>query len=337
MATATQSLPPRSTANPAPVRQANSVRRTTSIDVSWPDGIDKPRLFVCRARDLKTSASGSSGEVIGQAEARAKLDGDKKILSITATPEPDKLQTVVGQRAGGHLRMFVRDTMPELLAAGAPLYLLLDDLSGSALVSNISWSMWDEDLMAVRRSNMSDAEFEHSMSNRTNVCWGLQEGSSGLKSRRTLEEVAAADAGELRNPDDPEGWHEFFPAEGPGFRRARRIEVRRDAVSGLLVVDSAFQDSAKTKEGGRIAIHEYLLTVTADPETLEVLSLEPEARILPFPECPGAIHNTQRLVGLSITDIRDEVLARLRGPEGCTHLNDAMRALAEVPLLASHI
>ena len=104
---------------------------------------------------------------------------------------------------------------------------------------------------------------------------------------------------------------------------------------GLLTIDSAFQDSAKKQDGGRTAIHEYLLRVTADPDTLEVLSLEPDARILPFPECPGAIHNTQRLVGSSLADIRDEVLRQLRGPEGCTHLNDAMRALADVPVLAA--
>jgi hypothetical protein len=68
-----------------------------------------------------------------------------------------------------------------------------------------------------------------------------------------------------------------------------------------------------------------------------VLSLEPDARILPFPECPGAIANTQRLVGSSLGDIRDEVLRQLRGPEGCTHLNDAMRALADVPVLVKSL
>ena len=57
----------------------------------------------------------------------------------------------------------------------------------------------------------------------------------------------------------------------------------------------------------------------------------------PFPNVQGAVHNTQRLIGASIADIRNEVLANLRGPEGCTHLNDALRALAEVPRLASYL
>ena len=335
-----QSLPsaPRSTANPAPARPANSLRRTTSIDVSWPDGTDQPRLFVGRVRDYRTGgAAGEPGEVIGTAEMRAVLDDDKTIRSISATPEPGRLQEIVGHRAGGHLRMFIREIMPELVVQAVPLYLVLDDLSGSALVSNISWSMWDPALMLDRRSNLSDEEFETMMAGRANVCWGLAEGNSGLTFRRDVTEVAAADAGELRNMADPLGWHEFAETEGPGFRRARRIDVWRDPATGLLTIDSAFQDSAKKADGGRTAIHEYLLRVTADLDTLEVLSLEPEARILPFPECPGAIHNTRRLVGSSLAEIRDEVLRQLRGAEGCTHLNDAMRALADVPVLVKSL
>lgn len=233
--------------------------------------------------------------------------------------------------------MFIRDIMPELVENAVPVYLVLDDLSGSALVSNIAWSMWDPSLMLDRRADMSNEDFEAMMAGRANVCWGLAEGNSGLTFRRDVSEVAAADAGELRNPADPLGWHEFAENEGYGFRRARRIDVWRDPVSGLLTIDSAFQDSAKKKDGGRTAIHEYLLRVTAHPDTLEVLSLEPVPRILPFPECPGAVANTQRLVGSSLAEIRDEVLRQLRGPEGCTHLNDAMRALADVPVLVKSL
>jgi hypothetical protein len=31
------------------------------------------------------------------------------------------------------------------------------------------------------------------------------------------------------------------------------------------------------------------------------------------------------------------VVAQLRGPEGCTHLNDALRALADVPRLVEQL
>jgi len=338
MDTETLPKPPRQTANPSPVRAADSVRRTASIDVSWPEGPDKDRLMIGTARDYLTTAAGEPGKVLAEARFDARLAEDKTIDSITASPQPENLKQLIGERGGGHLRLILRDIMPELLEAGDPLYLVLDDISGTALVSAFAWSQWHDDWARLMRDRMTAAEFQQVMSQRVNVCWGLQEGNSGVSGDAPApRNVAQADAGELRNPADPEGWHELPENEGAGFRRARRIDVSRDPGTGLLKVHSSFQDSAKKKEGGRVAIHEYDLEVTADPDTLEILALDPTPRILPFWECPGAVTNAKTLVGTRIDEIRDEVLAQLRGPKGCTHLNDAMRALAEVPKLAGYL
>lgn len=337
MATATLPPPPRQTANPAPARLANSVRRTSSIDVSWPDGEQGDRLFIGRVRDFATPADRAGGHVLNEAEVQARITGDKTIASIVAAPEPAQLQQLVGQRAGGHLRLFIRETMPELIERGAPLYLALDDLSGTALVSAFAWSQWHDDWAARIHEAMTPEELQQHMISRINVCWGLQEGNSGVRPDGPPRNVADADAGDLRNPADPQGWHELPEAAGPGFRRARRIDVTHDADAGIIRVDSAFQDSARRKDTGRVAIHEYNLTATIDPATGEILSLTPEPRILPFSECPGAVHNTMRLVGSRIGDIRTQVLEQLRGPQGCTHLNDALRALAEVPKLVGYL
>ena len=64
-----------------------------------------------------------------------------------------------------------------------------------------------------------------------------------------------------------------------------------------------------------------------------IVSLDPEPRVLPFHECPGAIANARGLIGTPLGQVRQTVLEQLRGPAGCTHLNDALRALAEVPQL----
>jgi hypothetical protein len=172
---------------------------------------------------------------------------------------------------------------------------------------------------------------------RVNVCWGLAEGNSGVTGEGARPDIGQAEAGDVRNPDDPEGWHELYDNAGPGFRRARRIEVQRDDAAGLIRIEAAFQDSINRKSGGRGAIHEYNLTATADLATGKLLTLVPEPRILPFGECPGAVHNTQRLIGRTLGEIREAVLEQLRGPQGCTHLNDALRALAEVPKLAGYL
>lgn len=326
--------PPRSTANPAPVRIAGSVRRTTSIDVSWPDGIEGQRLFIGGARDFWTPAAGEDGLTLAEARFEVRMTEDKTITAITADPAPEALQRLVGARAGGHLRMLLREVMPDL---SHPLYLVLDDLSGTALVSAFAWSQWYPDWADRLRQRLGEEQHATLMAQRVNVCWGLQEGNSGVQPGGVPKDVASADAGDVRNPLDPQGWHALSDREGAGFRRARRIDVTRDEEAGVIRVDSAFQDSASRPGGARVAIHEYNLRATADLDTLEVLTMEPEARILPFSECPGAIHNTQRLVGRGLAEIREEVLAQLRGPDGCTHLNDALRALADVPDLAGRV
>ena len=135
---------------------------------------------------------------------------------------------------------------------------------------------------------------------------------------------------DLRNPDDPLGWHEFPIAEGIGFRRARRIDIVLD---GMIRVDSAFQDSAASPKGGRVAVHEYRLSAVADPGSFNLCAVHADPRILPYAECPSAIAGLQRLIDVPMPELREKVLVELRGVAGCTHLNDALRALAEVPAL----
>lgn len=328
--TATIPPPLRQTANPAPVRPAGSIRRTASLDVSWPDGVTGERVLHGRARDLRTAANGE-GAVVAEAAMEAVLDQERRIVSIAADPAPPRLQELVGERGGGHLRMVLGETMPELIERADPLYLLLDDISGVSLISIWAWSLWHPEWLEAIRGTDASAQ---RVAQQTDVCWGLQRGNSGLDPNR-LEQAGAADGGALRNPVDPIGWHDFPELAGVTMRRARRIDVSRE--DGLIRIDSAFQDSAPRPDGSRAALHEYRLEATVDPVTMELLSLEPEARVLPFGECPGAVGNARALAGTPLPQIREAVLANLRGPRGCTHLNDALRALADVPGLVERL
>jgi hypothetical protein len=114
------------------------------------------------------------------------------------------------------------------------------------------------------------------------------------------------------------------------MRRARRIDVW---VAGAIEIDAMFQDSATTPAGGRAAIHEYTIRAAVDPHTMRLASVRALPRTLPYPECPRALDTLPRLVGLPLEGLRAAVLEALPGAMGCTHLNDAMRALAEVPVL----
>jgi hypothetical protein len=73
---------------------------------------------------------------------------------------------------------------------------------------------------------------------------------------------------------------------------------------------------------------------TVDPVQGILSSVTADPRVLPYLECPSAAGGVDAMIGTPVADLRDAVLERLKGTAGCTHLNDALRALAEVPVLA---
>jgi hypothetical protein len=318
--------PPKSPAGPAPARQPGAVRRTTSIDVEWPDGHSGAMHVVGRARDVFTPA-GAAITVLAEGAFEARIDAERRILALQSTPSPEGLQKLVGERAGGRLRGAIDAALPGERRNGTPLHLILDDIAGTSLIAPWAWSRWDPDWLEQLKARKADPKFAAAF-NRENICSGLRTGSSGLSMA-----ADGIDAGLLRDPADPAGWHEFPAAAGPGMRRARRIDISCD---DLIRIDAHFQDSATTPDGTRAALHEYRIRATADPATLILLSVEAEPRVLPFAECPAAAANVRRLVGKSLGEMRETVLEELRGIAGCTHLNDALRNLADVPVLVRH-
>lgn len=327
----TSPAPVRLTANPSPVRRPGSIRRTSSIDVTWQGDMTTQRLFSGRARDIVRTADGED-RVRAEAVMEAGVAADRTITAMAATPAPEGLERLVGERGGGHLRGVLRDLFPGLIADAHPLYLLLDDISGTSLVSNWAWSQWGESWLEKMGAAEGTATMEEMLAARSNICWGFQPGFSSHQMESRDHHRDAADGKDLRNPADPAGWHDFPLHDGVSFRRARRIDVWRE--DGRIAVEASFQDSAPRSEGrGRAALHEYVLRLTADAASGVIESLDPEPRVLPFHECPGAIANAKGLIGTPIADVRASVLEKLRGPAGCTHLNDALRALAEVPQL----
>ena len=319
--------PPRCSAGSAPLRVRGSARRTSSIDVCWPNGRAGNMLLVGRARDIVTPLSAGPPTICREDAFKASLRPDRAIVAIEATPACPALLHLVGERGGGGLRRVLENVVPEHRRDATPLYLILDDISGTSLVAGWAWSQWDPDWLANSRAALKGFDLEKAFASRVGICSGFAPGSSGLDPGTDRSGTPAPD---LRHPDDPDGWHAFTVQDGVGMRRARRIDVWRDDV---IVVDSAFQDSASTPAGGRSVVHEYRLRLTADPTSLQVLSVEAEPRVLPFVECTSAPANLRRLIGASLPELRDRVLAELRGTAGCTHLNDALRALAQVPAL----
>jgi hypothetical protein len=321
--------PPNNPAGPAPLRRPESARRTSSIDMTWPNGQGKPSRFVARARDVVTGPQGGRPAVIADDRLYAMVSPERAILSIESDPVRRDLGSLVGVRGGDYLRSALNRALPAEREAGSPLYLLIDDLAGSSLISGWAWSRWTTDWMQRMAPGMSREErMQMRVLKMEGVCIGFQPGSSALGPTGDVQNFTPV--GPLANPADPEGWHELAEHRDVSMRRARRIDVWRD---GDIVIDSTFQDSASVPEGGRVAIHEYLLRVTVDPSTLKVKTAEADPRTVPYRECPTAVKNVGRMVGVPVKDLRQVVLLELRRTAGCTHLNDALRALAEVPAL----
>ena len=76
---------------------------------------------------------------------------------------------------------------------------------------------------------------------------------------------------------------------------------------------------------------------TVDPQTLKVLSSEATVRVLPWPECPGALGSAGRIVGEPVANLRRLVGADFKGTGTCTPLNDVLRSIAGVVSLAKDV
>lgn len=308
-----------------PPRRPGSVRRTMSIDVHWPEGFARPGHYLGRCRDARTDDPAQRPDLLAEAELRAVI-ADRTILSITAEPSPAGLPALVGARAGGHLRQALVEALPQEKAQGTPLHLLIDDLAGASFVSGWAYTRWHDD-WANLFADLPKPQM-------TGVCMGLRRGSPGLDEDGTAvpsDNVPRVEP--LPNPADPHGWHALPDWPGMAFRRARRIDVWREG--DAIAVEALFQDSATAPDGGaRLAIHEYLLHARIGPDG-RLARLEATPGTLPYAVCRAAPANTVALLGVPARDLREEVLARLRRTAGCTHLNDALRALAEVEVLAA--
>jgi len=314
----------------APPRRPGSVRRTSTIDSRWPDGFGRQVRMVGRARDLLTPADGSAPRVLSEDVLYVGAAMDRTIEDIRSEPERPSLQQLVGCRGGGRLRGALAQAVPDELAAGTPLYLLLDDLSGATLVAGFAYSQWpDEQSYWWQEGAEKPKPPQRRMEG---ICAGFRPGASSLNpdgTSRFIHDVRAVDP--VQRADDPLAWHHIEDVNEVSMRRARRIDV---CLTDVIEIDSMFQDSCPVPAGGRVAVHEYGLRATADPLDLTLLSVQADPHVLPYRECPMAADNVERLIGTPLTQLREVVLERLKGTLGCTHLNDALRALAEVPVLA---
>ncbi len=314
-----------------PPRRPGSARRTSSIDMVWPGGIGTPLHLVGRARDLVTTAE-REPVVVGEAEMLVTIGANRTVESVDTVPHRDGIHQLVGTQGGSYLRSAIETALPGEREAATPLHLLLDDVAGTSLIGGFAWSRWTPEARQAMNRPMP-AEF--GLRKGRIICSGLRPGGSAQTARTTGGEQGHAIrlAGDLLVGDDPLAWHEFPERPPVCMRRHRRVDVRREEDS--LFVDAFFRDSCWEPDGTEMALHEYTVVSEIDAATHTLRAVRATPHVLPFPECQWAAPHVDQLVGMPVDGFRTSVQETLTELQCCTHLNDMLRCLAEVPALAA--
>lgn len=307
-----------------PARRPFSLRRTTSLQLSWPDGPQGVIHVLGLGRDLLTQSVVGECETLVLDRVDAVLDADRNILSLACEPPLPADVNLVGQSALRGLRKAIAPALAPEGYATRPLAQLLDDFVGASVISNWIIAKWAQGSSGIDRRTME------------NVCTGYRSGSTSFTDMRNLRRSYIVPAAEVA--DDPCAFHELGPLIEATVRRLRRTDVWRDGER--LMIDALFSDSGVLGNPvHRSAIHEYRLLASAvhDDGQWRLASIEAKPGALPYDECRAAPDNLDRLIGMPLPELRPGVLRDLRGPLGCTHLNDTARTLAEAGVLAQQL
>jgi hypothetical protein len=328
-----------------PDRTPGSVRRTTSIDMLRPGGVDGALRLVGVARDLVTPLDGSPAVVdAGTIEATVDYADAQRVVALSSTPAIAGLVQLLGRSASTGFRAALNEVVAGQDVVGGPVYQLLDDLPVATLVSGYSpqqalaaQGTWRD---APTRRMQRRAPEGLELIQQADLCAGWKAGGTIMlgMAEGVPPVVTGPDAPALERADDPWAWHEV-PGELPphGMRRRRRIDVEPTSDRATLLVDAHFRDSHMDDEGVETIVHEYVVRVVLDAHDLRVLESSATPRVLPWAECPEAAGSAERLVGRSLDGLRASVRAEFLGTSTCTHLNDALRALEDVPMLVRHL
>lgn len=310
-----------------PVREPGTIRRTVTTDMLRPDGVTGPLFLIGNGRDLRTASDGTA-EVVGEASMRAEIDyiNGRPMTAISTLPERSHLTAVIGQKTSSGFRAAMDVADPGLAAESSLLYMLLDDVPVTTLVSGY----------AVGANVRPDAQLpiKGSLHHHTrNMCAGFIEGGTimqGLDADHRAPIVTGPRAPSLDN-DDPLAWHTLAELPPIGMRRQRRLDLKPGV--DTIRADVLFRDSYMHPDGVEIVIHEYTVDVSIDARKRLVNSCVAIARVLPWIECPGAISSATRIDGLPLDHLRAYIRANFTGVSTCTHLNDTLRSLQDIPAL----
>jgi hypothetical protein len=320
-------LGPRAPIALLPPRRPGSVRRTTTIDILRPDGLAGPLQLRGGGRDARTRVGGAL-DVLAEARLDVEIDflGGRVVRAIRSEPDDAGVAGLVGVRASSGFRRAAMAAAPRHAVAGDLLHQLLDDVPGASLISGYAvTALGRHETLGAAQLNL-----------RADICAGFQSGGAMLQilDRQGWVPMTVGPAVTDVSRADPAGWPALAPIEPGEMRRRRLLEV---APGGEQVAGFAwFRDTYRQPDGTETIVHEYQVDATVDTGSWRIADIAAVDHVLPWPECPQAAGSAGRLVGAPIRSLREDVRVGFMGTTTCTHLNDQLRSLTDVRVLAAN-
>jgi Protein of unknown function (DUF2889) len=320
---------PQRAAPSTPPRAPASVRRTTSIDSTRPDGLTGRVLAVVAGQDLVTDAGGHSS-VAGRFAIDVPVDPDTgEILGFDGhdgTADLTDLARLVGASLRSGFGRALASALPEEAENRSLRYSLLEDLAGAFLVSGYAPLRAG---LLVGDPAMGKERARH----QADICIGWADGGPVHRSlaERGHTAVPTGPVAPQLERADPAGWHPLAPLGHGTVRRRRRLDVARGPAGNGLRAQSHLRDSYAGDEP-EMVMHEYAVDAVIDDDRIAGIDVDP--RVLPWEACPGAVASAQRVVGVPLDDMARRARTELVGVSTCTHLTSTIRCLADVRALA---
>ena len=282
-----EELKPRGSVRSAPPRRPGSVRRTATMDFTWPDGLAGDTVLDGRARDLRTDRRRHGDGRWPRPRCGMVTDPGRVIKEIGSAPEAARARRAwrASRRCPASAGGWPRPGRPSARRDAAVPAARRRPRGHPGLRRRLAALVRHGRLPGAqgRRQPARDDRRVHRLPA------GLERAAAGRDPPLASGRQPAVDIDAV---DDDLAWHSHPRPDGVTMRRARRIDVWADGP--VIHVDAFFQDSSTLPEGGRQSIHEYTLTAAADLETGTVRAITPVARVLPYDECPLAVAQRRR-------------------------------------------
>jgi Protein of unknown function (DUF2889) len=305
------------------------------MDAVYPDGPGGVMVLSGRGRDLFTPRRGDPVTVAeASVEVTFQPGQGPTVASIRTDPQVE-VGALVGRVASSGFRAAVeQETSAQ---PGTLVYLLLDEIPAATLVGGYSV------MHAVGRGDLAPVEMGRRrppgpVLQVPDLCAGFQVGGVIMtefdRSGRIPQAIGPI-APEINDTNDPWAWHPIGPTPIDGVRRWRRVDV--EATVSAISVEAFFRDSHAAPDGAETVLHEYVARATADAAGRHIVACAATPHVLPWHECPQAAASAARLAGVPFDGLRHHVRSQLVGTSSCTHLNDCLRGLEDVPHLAMQL